>query len=269
MNKKGTIKKPKKRLKLRVNVLAKILLTLLLIASFSYYIFNLKIKNIVIKGTTNIKDVEIIETANIKNYPSIYRLNLSKIKKSINNLPLVDSVKIKRNIFGKLTIEIQEEKILFFYKYNNKYITNKGNSISDENKYYGYPTLINFTPDTVFENFVKGLNKIDYNIIKMISEIEYTPYKASDGTIVDNNLFTLTMNDTNTVYIDTVNIKNLNKYPTIFASSNMDAERGVLYLDTINDDRIYFKSYKTIKEEKEQQAKKEEEEKEKKQDEGE
>ncbi len=250
MNKKRAIKPHKKKLKLRINVVVKLLLSLLIIALFSYYFLNLKIKNIVIKGTTNIKDVTIIEKANIKDYPPIYRLNIKKTKEQLEQIPLVDSVKIKRNIFGKLTIEINEEKILFFYKYNNKYITNKGNSISDSEDYYGYPTLINFTPDTVFDNLVKGLNKIDYNVVKMISEIEYTPYKASDGTIVDNNLFTLIMNDTNTVYIDTVNIKNLNKYPTIYASSNMDTERGVLYLDTINDDRIYFKSYSTIAKEK-------------------
>ena len=80
----------------------------------------------------------------------------------------------------------------------------------------------------------------------MINEIEYTPYKSADGTIIDNNHFTLKMNDTNTVMIDTVNIKNLNKYQTIIASPDMDSKHGIIYLDTINDDRIYIKSYETI-----------------------
>ncbi len=236
----------RKKLKLKLNVVFNALLILVIAGLLMSYVLTLKIKNIKILGTTETKDIDIIEKINISNYPYIYKLNIKKSEKTLEEIPLIKDVKIKRNIFGKLTIEIEEEKILFFYKYNNKYITNSGNSITDEKEYYGYPTLINFTPDTVFESFVNGLNKIDYNIIKMINEIEYTPYKSADGTIIDNNHFTLKMNDTNTVMIDTVNIKNLNKYQTIIASPDMDSKHGIIYLDTINDDRIYIKSYETI-----------------------
>lgn len=236
----------RKKLKLKLNVVFNALLILVIAGLLMSYVLTLKIKNIKILGTTEIKDIDIIEKINISDYPYIYKLNIKKSEKTLEEIPLIKGVKIKRNIFGKLTIEIEEEKILFFYKYNNKYITNSGNSITDEKEYYGYPTLINFTPDTVFESFVNGLNKIDYNIIKMINEIEYTPYKSADGTIIDNNHFTLKMNDTNTVMIDTVNIKNLNKYQTIIASPDMDSKHGIIYLDTINDDRIYIKSYETI-----------------------
>ncbi len=236
----------RKKLKLKLNVVFNALLILVIAGLLISYVLTLKIKNIKILGTTEIKDIDIIEKINISDYPYIYKLNIKKSEKTLEEIPLIKDVKIKRNIFGKLTIEIEEEKILFFYKYNNKYITNSGNSITDEKECYGYPTLINFTPDTVFESFVNGLNKIDYNIIKMINEIEYTPYKSADGTIIDNNHFTLKMNDTNTVMIDTVNIKNLNKYQTIIASPDMDSKHGIIYLDTINDDRIYIKSYETI-----------------------
>lgn len=211
-----------------------------------YYLKTLPIKNIYITGNEQIPDVEIIETLNIKDYPPLYKLKISNLEQTLQAHPLIKNVKIKRNIFGKLTIKITESKILFFYKYNNKYITSEGTSIDNNDKYYGYPTLINFTPDTVFEEFVKGLNKIDHNIINMINEIEYNPYKNADGTIIDNNRFTLKMNDQNTVIIDTVNIKNLNLYNTIYASLGMDTSKGILYLDTITEDNIYFKSYETI-----------------------
>ena len=98
----------------------------------------------------------------------------------------------------------------------------------------------------------------------MINELEYNPYKAADGTIIDNNRFTLKMNDGNTVIIDTVNIKNLNKYNEIYASLGMDKEKGILYLDTITEDNIYYKSYDTIaKEAKEAEEKAAEENKDK------
>lgn len=263
MTKKGQVKK--KKLRLKVRVVVKLLLFLLIAGALFYYVSNLKIKNIFITGTTRVRDVEIIEKVGIQDYPCIYKLNLSEMKDAIKTIPLVRDVKIKRNLFGKLRIQVEEDTVLFFYKYNNKYITSSGASVEDTNDYFGYPTLINFTPDTIFEDFVKGLNKVDMDVILMINEIEYTPYKASDGQVIDNNRFTLKMNDTNTVIVDTVNMKNLNKYMTIFASPDMDKERGVVYLDTINDESIYFKSYETIaKEEEEKKRAQEEQDKEKK-----
>ena len=248
-----------KKKKLRSNVvkLLKVLVFLSILFLASFYVFNLRIKNIYIEGTTKIKDIEIIEKAGIKDYPKIFRLNTSKIKRDLIEHPLIENVKIKRTLTGKIIFKVEEADILFLYKYNNKYISTNKEEIVINNEYLGYPTLINFTPDTIFEELVNGLAKVDPDIIKLINEIEYTPYKGSDGTIIDNNRFTLKMNDTNTVYIDTPNIKNLNKYTTIIASPEMDQVRGVIYLDTINDNRILFKSYDTINAEKQQALEKE------------
>lgn len=260
MAKKGQQKK-KKKLKLRINVIVKLLIFIILVTALVSYALNLKIKNIYIIGNTETKDVEIIEKAGLKDYPLVKNLNIKKMNESINALPLISKADIKISPFGKITIKVTETKILFFYKYNNKYITASNESI-DDNNYYGYPTLINFTPDTIFDKLVVGLDKIDYNIVKMINEIEYTPYKSAEGTIIDDGLFTLTMNDGNTVMIDIVNIKNLNKYTTIYASLGMDQVKGVVYLDTIIEDRLLFKSYETIAAEQEESNNAEDEEKE-------
>ena len=251
--------KKKKKLKLRVKVLFKIILFIGLVALSFNYIKELKIKNIYITGNQTIKDVTIIETLGIQDYPKIYNLKINKMEEKIKNLPLVDYVNIKRNIFGKLTIEIEETKILFLYQYNNKYITANNKSIEDSIDYVGLTTLVNFTPDTVFDDLVSGLNKIDYDIVKMINEIEYTPYKTQDGTIIDNNLFTMKMNDGNTVKIDTVNMKNLNQYKTIYASLNMHTTKRIVYLDTIlnEGDGIYSKTLESLKKEEAEAAKKE------------
>ena len=249
----------KKKLRSNVKIAIKLLLLVAVILVGFSYIFNLRIKNIYILGNDRIRDVEIIEIAGIKNYPAIYKLNKTKIKNSIKTIPLVSNVKVKRNIFGKLTIEIEENKILFLYKYNNKFIASNGEELPESKDYYGYPILINFTPDVVIKDLIDGLSKVDYEIVKMINEIEYSPYKAQDGTIIENNRFVLKMNDGNTVYIDTPNIKNLNKYITIYASPEMDQTKGVIYLDSMNDSRILFKSYDTIaREQAEAQAKVEE-----------
>ena len=141
---------------------------------------------------------------------------------------------------------MEEEKVLFYYKYSNKVVTSKGNLIVDDNEYQGIPTLINFTPDTIFEELVKGLNKIDPDIITMVDSIEYTPFKSSEGKVIDDTQFKLIMNDLNTVIIDTENIKRLNQYNDIYASLNMDVTKGILYLDTITEENILFESYDSI-----------------------
>lgn len=246
-------KQQKKRLKMRVKIVLKLLLFICIVALSIYYLTKLNVKNIYISGNEAIKDVTIIEILDIKDYPNIYKLKINKMEEILESLPLVDYAKIKRNIFGELKIEVVETKVLFFYKYNKKYITANNKSIEDSQEYIGIPTLINFTPDTIFDDLIVGLNKIDYNIIKMINEIEYSPYKSEEGTTIDNNLFTLTMNDGNVVKIDTVNIKNLNQYKTIYTSLKMNEIKRIVYLDTILEkgDGIYSKTLESIKNEEE------------------
>ncbi len=239
-------KSKKKKRKLRIKILLKFLAFLLIIAAIIYYFYNLNIQNIYIKGNDLTKDIEIIKSAQIENYPAIYHLNTKKIKSAVESLPLINKATIKRTPLGKITIEVEEEKILFYYKYSNKVVTSKGNLIVDDNEYQGIPTLINFTPDTIFEELVKGLNKIDPDIITMIDSIEYTPFKSSEGKVIDDTQFKLIMNDLNTVIIDTENIKRLNQYNDIYASLNMDVTKGILYLDTITEENILFESYDSI-----------------------
>lgn len=238
----------KTRRKLRVKVVRNILFVMVILGTVFFYCYNIRIKNIVIYGNDLVRDKEIIEVAGIADYPKIFSLNLKDVKNKILSLPLIEKVEVKRDFFGKLKITVMENEILFYYKYNNKFVLNNGDSV-DDNDYLGYASLINFTPDVIFEDLVRGFDKIDHNILKMISEIEYTPYKAGDGTVIDDTRFTLKMNDGNTVIIDTLNIKKLNEYLKIYASLNMDLIKGVLYLDTITEDNIYFKTYEEIEEE--------------------
>lgn len=243
MNKKG-----KKIKKLKIKPLIIILSIIIVIGLSFFYVRNINIKRIQINGNNIIKDVQIIEAAKIQNYPKLYRLNLREIENKINNVPLLSKAKVKRNLFGKITINVTEEKVYMYSEYEKKYITSTNRKFSEEQlpSLYGFPILVNFTPDTVLEALTSSLNKVDYNIIKMISEIEYSPYKGVDGTIVDDSRFKLMMNDANTVIIDTYNMKNLNNYMNVYASLNMDETKGILYLDTITDENILFTKYEEV-----------------------
>ena len=250
----------KRRKKLRVKLLLKLVLVIAIFFCIFQYALNVRTKNIYIYGNTLTKDIEIIKSAKLDNYPKLIKIKPKKAAKAVEELPLIKNAKVKRGIFGKITITVEENNILFYYRYNDKLVTSDNTQIDDNNKYMGYPTLINFTPDTTLEALVKGLNKIDPNIIKMIDEIEYEPYKSADGEIIDENRFKLLMNDANTIYIDTANIKRLNQYMEIFASLNMETVKGILYLDTITEENILFESYQSVADTEAQLAKKQEEE---------
>lgn len=240
--------KTKKKRKLNIRGLLVILLVIYLIGSFLYYLINLPIKNIVINGTSLVSDVSIIEAANIKNYPAVYRLNTSKIKKNIKNIDLISDVKIKRSIFGKITFNVTEDRILFLNRNTNRLMLSSSTEIENNSNYFGYPILINYVPNTILDNFVEKLSKIDDNILALISEIEYSPEKLDD-IVLNENRFLLRMNDTNTVYVDTINLEKLNDYPKYYSTINEDV-KGVFYLDS-NRGAISFKSYQDIKEESE------------------
>ena len=76
------MKKNKKKKKLNIIKLLVFILIFYIIIYSIYSLFNMKIRNIVIKGNTYLKDYEIIEQANIKDYPPMLTLNKNKTIRS-------------------------------------------------------------------------------------------------------------------------------------------------------------------------------------------
>lgn len=218
-----------------------ILLLVLYIIGFTFfYIFKMPIKNIYIVGNNNITDHEIITVAKIKDYPSIFKTSNRSLVKKIKTIPLIKEVQINKNLFGKLTIKIEEYKILFYNLNNKKIILENGVEVDNSNSYKGVPTLINYVPDKIYQRLTKSLLKVDSDILALISEIEYSPTKANEE-IIDDTRFILRMNDTNTIYANLLNIKNLNHYEEIY--STLNNEKGNLYLDSSNKENFYFQKY--------------------------
>ena len=211
-----------------------------------------------------ISDLEIIEMAEIKDYPRIFSAKSFGIKNRLKKLDLVNDVKISRDFFGKLTINIDEANVLFYNKSNDKIVLSNKKEIDFNQNYLGVPTLINYVPNDIYNKLIEGLNYVDKDVLKMISEIEYSPFKTKDGDIIDDTRFLLRMNDTNLVYMNTINIKKMNKYielASAFLATN-DESHGILYLDSAIDGSYYFESYESIARA-EEEAKKAEEEAEK------
>ena len=222
----------KKVKKVRINFKALIVLLLIiyLIGMLLYTFFTIRIKNIYITNTKLLTDNEIIEKANIKDYPIIFKINTRKIEKELETLELVNKATVKKNIFlGKLEIDIEEAIPLFYERNTEKVMLSNGEEVTNNSRYLGIPTLINYVPSELLNDFVNTFKDIKPDIIGMI----YDP-DINEEVVIDNERFKLRMNDTNVVYINTLNMQRLNNYIDIYASiaSAVDNKKGTLYLDS-------------------------------------
>ena len=205
---------------------------------------SLKVTNIYVTGNKLLKESEILENTKLLNYPYIYEVSTKDIENILIKNDLINSVKIHKSIFGKVTIEIEENKVLYQNK-NGKYTLSNNKEVELEKKVLGIPTLINECDD-VCEKLNKKLLLVDDDIIKHISEIEY---KKTD---LDKERFMFYMIDGNYVYITLSKINLINSYNEIYPT--LEGKKGILYLDSGNHFEIKNTNEKKeieIKEEKE------------------
>lgn len=234
--------------KLNKKALLVIVLTLYLFIMAFYYCFNLPIKSIVIKGNTNTLDEEIIKLGNINSYNKILGLNTKKVKNDIMENKAITSVKIKKQLNGTLLIDVKEQNILFYNLLNKVYVYENGKTSESVRNKLGIPTLINYTPSDIYDNLIKKLNNINIDILKKVSEIEYSP-DIKNEKVIDKNRFLLRMNDGNYVYINLANMDNLNKYEEIYATLD-ENQKGILNLDSTSKG-VVFQPFDLIKEKEE------------------
>lgn len=220
MTKKKVKVRVKKR-KLKIGRILLCLLVLVLIGVFFYFIRKLPIKNIYIIGNNIVPESDILDLSGIKNYPSFIDTSSSKIIKNIKTNEYIKDVKVEKKIWGKIYIYIEEEKILC--SYNDKLLLGDSTLVDNTYNIYSYPTLISDITE-LFDKFVNKFSKVDSKILFQISEIEYTPNE------VDNERFSLMMDDGNLVYITLNKITKINKYNSIYSS--MEGKKGIVYLDS-------------------------------------
>ena len=229
----------KKERKINLIGLFVIILVVYLTASFLYYLMSKPIKNIYIDGNTYVSDATIIELAGIKDYPSMIKVSRSKLKKKLKSNPYIDGAKIKKKLNGTIEITVNESKPLFYNRNSKKLVLLNKNEV-DDNKNVSVPSLINIVPNDLYGSLIEAFNKVNYDIILQISEIEYSP-DVINGKTIDQERFLLRMNDGNSVYINPVNIKRLNNYFKAY-DKLPDNVKGIFYFDS-NSNNNMFKIY--------------------------
>lgn len=221
-NKKG--KKNKKKILKTICFLISIIL-------IGIYLFNLRIENIYVEGNNILTDQEIIELAGVENYPHMFKYSSKNLENKIKINPYIEKVKVKKNLFGKITFIINEHNLLLRSEIDNKIYLDNGTKIASDNDIIGIPLLTNYVSTPILNDFLKKLSVVDKNILSKISEIAYTENEY------DNDLFLFYMNDGNYVYVTTRRLLNINKYDEILVS--LDGRKGILYLDSGNHFEIF------------------------------
>ena len=215
--KKGT----KKKIRIKFFNIFLFLTFILIIIGAVYEIANFKITNIYIKNNYYLTDLEVIETAKIKDYPSTFQNSCKKIEKRLEKNPLIKTAKVKKTYFTRVYIDIEENTLLFYDVNISKIVLKDGTTFSGN---YDVPTLINQVPNKVYKKMITKFALINPDILDNISEIKYDPDS------VDKERFLLTMSDGNYVYITLSKCSNINNYLKYIKEFNN--KKGILYLNS-------------------------------------
>ena len=219
-----TKKKKRRKLKLKRFFLTMVLLGLLF--SVGFLIATMPVKNIYVKGNNYVSEDEIISASGIDLESSFLLINSKSIIKKIKKNEFIKKVKIYKKIGNKLILSVNEYKILCLDNDNNLVLEN-GKVLENKYNLTDIPVMINIIDNKdVKKNFLKKFSLINSNILRQISQIEYSPVD------VDADRFILYMDDGNEVIITLTKIQKLNKYNNIV--EKMDGNFGIIYLDSGN-----------------------------------
>ena len=136
------------------------------------YLLNVKIKNIYVKNNNLLTDQEIIELAGIEKYPKLFSISTNKMINKIKMNQTIESVKIKKNIFGRVDISVKEYNMVLKDEVDNGIYLASGEKIKNDETILGIPSLINVVDSEILKDFLKKIDNVDKDMLANISEIE-------------------------------------------------------------------------------------------------
>ena len=204
-----------------------VLLIMYVIGYFGYKVAISRITNIYIKNNNILTDQEVIDASGLRNYPSFILTTNYSIKNKLLKNNLVKKVKVKKGLWGKVYIDIEEYKPLFIYE--DKVILDNKNEVDLD---ISLPILVNKVDDEILDKLISKYESVNDEIKLMISEIRYEPND------IYKERFLFTMSDGNYVYITLYKLSSIDEYLKI--TSTLKDKKGILYLDSGN----YFEVFK-------------------------
>lgn len=225
-------KKIKKKTKIKFIPILILLLLLVVGGLLVSFFMNVKLKNIYIYNNQILSDQEIIELANLEDYPSFIKISEKKLINKIKTNQYIKTVKVKKSLIATISITVEEYVPLFEYTRTGKLVADFNVELDKDDKIIGVPILNNYVPDTVYKTFIDEMKNVDPKIRNKISNIEYSPNDY------DKKRFLLYMNDGNKVYLTLAKTNNksrfslINNYDEIYPT--LGGKKGTLNLDSGN-----------------------------------
>ena len=221
-------KKIVKKTKIKLLPCLMVLLFFVALSFGIYYFVHLPIQNLIVEGTSYLKDDYILNLAGVRDYPSFYLISTRGIEDKLEESPYIQKAEVKREFFHVLVLDIKESKPLFINNTNKTVVfSNKEEvPVSEEIDLFRIPRLINYVPDNKHRSFIKGMADIKTDILGKISDIEYQPNDY------DKDRFLLYMDDGNMVYLTLTKFDMINYYNDVL--SQLENRKGILYLDNGN-----------------------------------
>ncbi len=217
-------KKKKRKVRLKIKNILIFLSIILIFLAVIYYVLQMPIKNIYISGNKILDDETVIELAKLSNYPSFLLTSTSEIKRNLSKSDYINNIKISKKLGNVIDIKVEEYKALALTNNGQRVILSSGKIIENKDNITDVPVLNNNISDKVFNYFIKKFSGVNDNILRQISQLEYSPVS------VDDKRFLLYMDDGNMIYITLTKIDKLNKYNAI--KDKMDNKTGLIYLDS-------------------------------------
>ncbi len=217
-------KKKKRKVRLKIKNILIFLSIILIFLAVIYYVLQMPIKNIYISGNKILDDETVIELAKLSNYPSFLLTSTSQIKRNLSKSDYINNIKISKKLGNVIDIKVEEYKALALTNNGQRVILSSGKIIENKDNITDVPVLNNNISDKVFNYFIKKFSGVNDNILRQISQLEYSPVS------VDDKRFLLYMDDGNMIYITLTKIDKLNKYNAI--KDKMDNQIGLIYLDS-------------------------------------
>ena len=217
-------KKKKRKLKLKMRNVLILLTVILIFVGVVYYILQLPINNIYITGNNILSDAEVIDWAKVDSYPSFLLTSSSEVENNLSNNPYIENVDVNKKLGNKIEINVTEYKTIALINQGSQVLLSSGDIVSNDYELSDVPILCNSVSDEIFNDFVNKFAKINRNVLRQISQIEYSPVD------VDNMRFLLYMDDGNLVYITLTKINKINKYNDI--KDKLENKIGTIYLDS-------------------------------------
>lgn len=186
-----------------------------------FYVSQLPISNIYITNNHYLTEQEIIEYAEINDYPKNFKVLPFSLKRKLKEHILIKNAKVTKKMFTQIYIELEENKPLFYYANQDKTVLLDGSFYEGT---FNIPFVINYIPDTVYDTFLEKMALVYEDVLDRISEIKYDPNE------VDAERFLLIMKDQNYVYVTLNKFTSINNYLDIV--KKFGNKKGILYLDS-------------------------------------